>query len=114
LPLVAVRDAAPQIATRQLRPDAPRELVVIIESLLAVDRFDRPSASEVRAEIDWLFSTLPALQPAAASRPAAAPVERVVEPIRLRKPRWTPDVGYAETTDVDLAGFEDDAAAADR
>jgi len=54
------------------------------------------------------------LQPAAASRPAAAPVERVVEPIRLRKPRWTPDVGYAETTDVDLAGFEDDAAAADR
>jgi serine/threonine-protein kinase len=113
LPLIPVRDAMPQIATCELRPDAPRELVAIIESLLAVDRFDRPSASEVRAGIDWLFDILPALSPAAASRPMPVPAEpaSVMAPaLRLRKPRWTPDLGYFETTtDVDIAASEDDA-----
>jgi serine/threonine protein kinase len=113
LPPLAIRDALPRIATGELRPDAPRELVAIIDSLLAADRFDRPSASEVRAGIDWLFDILPALSPAAASRPMsvpAGPTGFASLPLRLRKPRWTPDLGYFETTtDVDIAAAEDEA-----
>src|SRR6185503_11214338 len=40
------------IPAHDLRPDAPPELAALIDSLLAFDRFDRPSASEVRADVD--------------------------------------------------------------
>lgn len=43
------------------RRDAIPELAALIDSLLSYDRFDRPSASEVRADVDWLFETLPEL-----------------------------------------------------
>jgi len=113
LPLIPARNAMPQIATCELRPDAPRELVAIIESLLAVDRFDRPSASEVRAGMDWLFDILRGFSPAAGSRATRAPAEPagvIALPLRLRKLRWTPDLGYFETTtDVDIAAHEDEA-----
>ncbi len=55
-----------RIPAHVARPDAPRELATLIESLLAFDRFDRPSASEVRASVDWLFDTIPELQQRAA------------------------------------------------
>jgi serine/threonine protein kinase len=95
----------------ELRPDAPGELAQLIDSLLAFDRFDRPSAGELRAEIDWLFATLPELQRRAApdgsqaDGTGARPVVQS-EP-RLRRPRWTPEIGYRDTTDVDVEIFDD-------
>ena len=109
LPFAAVRDAAPQIAAHDHRPEAPRELASLIDALLAADRFDRPIASEVRAELDWLFSSLPALQPPrptdrSSPTPTGGHEVVLLEPPRLRRPRWTPDLHYleTETTDVDI------------
>jgi serine/threonine-protein kinase len=98
--------AVPYVPAQEGRPDAPTELANLIDSLLSFDRFDRPSATEVRADIDWLYATLPALQPRAAAADPR-PGESVpttpppAESPRLRRPRWTPDIGFVETTDVD-------------
>ncbi len=108
----------PYLAARTRRPDTPRELATIIDALLSVDRFDRPSASEVRSDLDWLIGTLPELQQHAASSEfepdgadleaagsvATDPGENVVklEAPRVRRPRWTPTVHYVDATDVDL------------
>lgn len=139
LPFPGVRGAAPHIAAQELCPGIPLALARLIDSLLAADRFDRPSASEVRVELDWLFSALDVLQPATtvaaptampdpamrSGRDAAMPevvLEVMAEPAapgqdvvqdsspRLRRPRWTPDVQYRETTDVEIAIVEDDLA----
>jgi eukaryotic-like serine/threonine-protein kinase len=118
----------PYLAARTRRPDAPRELATIIDSLLSFDRFDRPSASEVRAELDWLLGTLPELQQHAASGefdpddddPEDADVSPamaisndnvVFEPPRVRRPRWTPAVHYVETTEVDIIAADEDRQA---
>ena len=106
------------------RPDAPAELCAIIDSLLSFDRFDRPSASEVRADLDWLFETLPSLTVRSQRResPQISQVQRhtavqkdlrrgnvaldvrtqrdlarIIEQPRLRRPRWTPDVHHLES-----------------
>jgi serine/threonine protein kinase len=77
----------------EVAPAAPRELAGMIESMLAVDRYDRPSSAEVVADLDWLAS---ALAPVDEPQP---PVEDVVlvdtdgVPAtlpRIRRPRWTP------------------------
>ena len=118
-------EPAPYSPVRDRRPDAPRELAVIIDSLLSFDRFDRPSASEVRADVDWLLGTLPELQQHAAPRPPppAPPADEsvdtkpqraparpvvVLDQARMRRPRWTPSVSYVEATDVDIAISDDD------
>jgi eukaryotic-like serine/threonine-protein kinase len=150
LPFTPERIGDPQagvyLRAHDRRPDAPRELAAIIDSLLSFDRFDRPSASEVRADIDWLFETVPELRtparrdaPPIAAEPDTAPrrggwrVQRHaagqpdstrgrvedhsrtkedivrLEPPRLRRPRWTPNVRYLETTRVDIKlATEDD------
>jgi serine/threonine protein kinase len=115
----------PYLAARTRRPDTPRELAAIIDSLLSVDRFDRPSASEVRVELEWLLGTLPDLQQHAAPRPSDPDEEMEAEgtpvptrakadvahgPSRVRRPRWTPTVHYVETTDVDIIIDEDSPA----
>lgn len=103
---------AAQVPAHELRPDAPRELGQLVDALLAFDRFDRPSAAEVRTEIDWLVSTMPALQrreapeAPATSPEGSGPSHVVLEP-RLRRPRWTPEVGYRETTDVDVMALDE-------
>jgi serine/threonine protein kinase len=122
--------SAPCVPTRDRRPDTPRELAGMIDALLSHDRFDRPSASEVRADVDWLVATLPELQQHAArptselsedieieeiqiSTPEASELrERVVviEP-RARRPRWTPNVHYVETTEVDIVIADDERPA---
>jgi serine/threonine-protein kinase len=117
LPFGAGDTRAPYMPVAERRPAAPRELASIIDSLLSFDRFDRPSASEVRADVEWLFSTLPALQQRAAAADCPSPdrveirhpeatdsKERVVmlEQSRSRRPRWTPNVHYVETTEVDI------------
>jgi eukaryotic-like serine/threonine-protein kinase len=129
-PIDAGRESAPYVAVRDRRPEVPRELAAIVDSLLSFDRFDRPSACEVCSDVDWLLTTLPELQQHAApvaplAEPPAAAVDGVPEPIdpseavetapqpasarkvavdppRLRRPRWTPNVQYVETTDVDI------------
>jgi len=130
LPFALGDGAAPAIPASELRPDAPPELAAIIDALLAFDRFDRPSAAEVRADLDWLFEALAELRPRAASSResalsiargaragaggspadlgssppgAGAPPEDVVllEQPRLRRPRWTPEIRYLETTQVE-------------
>jgi serine/threonine protein kinase len=99
--------AGPYIPAHELRPDAPAELAALIDTLLAFDRFDRPSASEVRADVDWLFASLPALQQRAALGSEllyagdGVREQTYAEP-RTRRPRWTPEVHFVETTDVDI------------
>ncbi|HET9990383.1 MAG TPA: protein kinase [Kofleriaceae bacterium] len=59
-------------------PEVPRELTNVVDSMLAPDRWDRPSAAEVRAELGFLAGTLATL--------------RAPAPVRIRRPRWTPQV----------------------
>jgi serine/threonine protein kinase len=118
LPFWAGSDYLP---VHRRRPGVPRELATTIDSLLSFDRFDRPSASEVRAEVDWLLSTLPELQQRAAAADCSAsndaPVRHhqptdsnvvLLEQPRMRRPRWTPNVHYVETTDVDIVLSDDE------
>jgi serine/threonine protein kinase len=128
-------EAVPYIPARDRRPDAPRELAQIIDSMLSFDRFDRPSASEVRGDIDWLLGNQADLQHNAAvsdyrscdeaeieeiqivtheiTEPRQSeprPADRVMaEPPRMRRPRWTPNVQYVETTEVDILVVDDDS-----
>lgn len=113
LPFAPGHDAASSAPAHALRPGAPPELAAIIDSLLALDRSDRPSAAEVRVEIDWLFETLPELSSRATSRrrapegrreDASGPPQDIVllnQP-RLRRPRWTPNVHHVEVGPGDL------------
>ena len=73
-------NAAHPVATDVHCPEVPRELSALIDQMLAVERWDRPSAAEVRAELASL-----------SSRPMAARGD-VAEPVRIRKPRWTPQI----------------------
>jgi serine/threonine-protein kinase len=123
VPFNPVAANAPYLAARTRRPETPRELATIIDSLLSIDRFDRPSASEVRAELEWLLGTVPELQQhAAASVPkpeedieaegtppvaTSANADVAFGAPRVRRPRWTPTVHYVETTDVDIIIDED-------
>ncbi|CAN5379117.1 hypothetical protein BH11MYX1_BH11MYX1_26150 [soil metagenome] len=60
-------------------PEVPRELTSLVDQMLSHDRWDRPSAAEARAELAWLATAL-----AKQSGP--------VEVVRVRKPRWTPQI----------------------
>lgn len=85
--------------------NAPIELAQLIDQMLAPDRFDRPSAGEVRAELSWLASVL-----------ETAPSEHVVlvdtdgvpetPAVRIRKPKWTPPVSYVASDLADLVSGE--------
>ena len=68
LPFAPDHDAASFVPAHERCPDAPPALAAIIDSLLAFDRFDRPSATEVRAGIDAVLERLPELPPRAARR----------------------------------------------
>lgn len=91
--------------TQANAPDAPAELAQIIDQMLSMDRYDRPSAAEVRADLEWLATAL------SSDAAPVAPIEDVVlvdtdgvpaGPItapmpRIRRPRWTPP--YTVTSD---------------
>jgi serine/threonine-protein kinase len=79
LPFEQGRESAPYIAVRDRCPAVPKELAAIVDSLLSFDRFDRPSAAEVRAELDWLIGRLIDLQQHAAS--AATPTAEGTAPM---------------------------------
>lgn len=70
--------SAQPVPTEVHCPEVPRELSALIDQMLAFERWDRPSAAEVRAELGWLATSL------------ATP--RAPDVVRIRKPRWTPQV----------------------
>ena len=81
---VSMRDAAIQHVPTEVRcPDAPRELTGLVDQMLALDRWDRPSCAEVRADLTWLVEAL------------------ATSVLRLRKPRWTPQVTFTPPEDYD-------------
>ena len=115
-----------RVPTAEAVPDAPPELAAIIDQMLAVDRFDRPSAAEVRGDLDWLAAAL------SSDAAPIAPIEDIVlvdtdgvpaGPItaqlavpalpRIRRPRWTPTY-TAVTSDDDavVAGEIEDIPSA--
>lgn len=115
----------PHLPAQQQRPDAPRALASLIDSLLAYDRFDRPSASDVRVAAETLFDGMGMAQQVAApvrdvhgSGPAIArslpPIPRPPGHMPARSRRWTPevkpahDVRYGENTLVDIAANSED------
>jgi serine/threonine protein kinase len=61
-------------------PDVPRELTGLVDSMLAYDRWDRPSMAEVHGDLAWLAEVL------------ATPVASPPQIVRIRRPRWTPNV----------------------
>lgn len=71
------------IATSERCPDAPRELTSLIDQMLAVDRFDRPTAAEIRSDLDWLANALSIELRLDDVAPSG---------VRIRKPRWTPAI----------------------
>lgn len=89
------RDAMPDAlgALIARAPDAPRELQAVIAQMLCVDRYDRPAAAEVRADLAWLADQI-----------ASAPV------VRIRRPRWTPAVSFHTPPSmvVDRSAFDPD------
>jgi serine/threonine protein kinase len=104
--------------TAEAAPDAPAELTAMIDQMLATDRFDRPSAAEVRSDLDWLASAL------SSDAAPIAPIEDIVlvdtdgipAPMdlpRIRRPRWTPTY-TAVTSDDDavVAGEIEDLPSA--
>lgn len=89
-------------STRESCPAAPDELANMIDQMLSLDRYDRPSAAEVRSDLDWLASAL------SSDAAPVAPIEDVVlvdtdgipaAPLRIRKPRWTPACAVPATDD---------------
>lgn len=74
-------DGSPQHVPTEVRcPEAPRELTALVDQMLALDRWDRPSSAEARGELAWLAETL-----------APAPPRQLV---RIRRPRWTPPIKF--------------------
>lgn len=70
------------IPTSERCPDAPRELTSLIDQMLAIDRFDRPTSAEIRSDLEWLADASISQQ------------HDIVAPsgLRIRRPRWTPAI----------------------
>jgi eukaryotic-like serine/threonine-protein kinase len=66
---------APHIPTSERRPDAPQELAVLIDQMLAREPYDRPASDAIREDLQWLADVLHEPQP------------------RARTQRWTPPLG---------------------
>ena len=93
---IAMRESAGHHIPTEVRcPDAPRELTGMIDQMLSYDRWDRPTAGEVRADLTWLLESLASSM------------------LRIRKPRWTPEVSFATASvedyeQIDLGHAADD------
>jgi hypothetical protein len=81
--------------------NAPVELTTLIDQMLAPDRFDRPTASEVRTELAALAGVLEASPPEHVVLVDTEGVPEVPAP-RIRRPRWTPQVSYVASDLADL------------
>jgi serine/threonine protein kinase len=87
---LAMREAEGHHVPTEVRcADAPRELTGMVDQMLSYDRFDRPSAAEVRDDLAWLLEAL------------------ATSMMRIRKPRWTPPLTFEaadqyEKLEIDL------------
>jgi len=72
------RGPGEHVPTELRCPDAPPELTLMIDQMLAFERWDRPSAAEIRADLTWLGEML------------------ATSPLRIRRPRWTPELAFDE------------------
>lgn len=101
--LAIVDDGTQQhVPTEILAPDLAPELARLVDSMLAYDRWDRPSATEVHTELEWLSDMLG--RHLAQPRPATGM-------LRIRRPRWTPQIPMASNrarTEVDVTSPTDD------
>jgi serine/threonine-protein kinase len=98
--LAIVDDGTTQHVPTEIHcPDVPPELCKLIDSMLAYDRWDRPSAMEVFTELAWLAD---ALTTPIHTRPAAA-----AGMLRIRRPRWTPALSFTPPA-TDRAKTEND------
>ncbi len=122
LPCAPGLGAEPYAASHERRPDAPRALTALIDSMLALQQLDRPTASEVRLSAMHVFAaatqyrapaaltseTIPAMP--AVAMPPMSPDDLVVlaEQQHFRRPRWTPEIRYGATADVAEDTFIED------
>ena len=112
-----------RMPTSEAAPDAPPELAAMIDQMLSVDRYDRPSAAELRADLDWLAAALTSdAAPVAPIEdielvdtdgvpagigPVTATVPQLPSLPRIRRPRWTPPYAQiAAEDDSDYAEIE--------
>jgi serine/threonine protein kinase len=76
----------------------PAELARVVDSMLRSDRWDRPSSSEVYADLCWLADAAVAqLRPTATAASASL--------LRIRRPRWTPALDFADGQQTDSDGL---------
>ena len=88
------------------RTPGPRELVALVDQMLSVDRYDRPSAAEVRADLEWLIQAIPVEDIALVDTDGIPAPILVTEPTlpRIRKPKWTPAIPVDTRVDGVVAG----------
>jgi eukaryotic-like serine/threonine-protein kinase len=98
--LAVVDDGSMQhVPTEILAPDVMPDLAKLVDTMLAYDRWDRPSASEIHSELTYL------------AEQTYSNDDRPREILRIRRPRWTPPMqfrGERATTDVDIVPIGDD------
>lgn len=70
-------EGAQHVPTFDAAPDTPPELCAIVDQMLAFDRWDRPSSTEVFKDASWLTEALTSAR------------------MRIRQPRWTPQIEVA-------------------
>jgi hypothetical protein len=83
-------------------------LTALLDAMLAYRRSDRPSAADVRAGVELLFTAAPGqhapvaldVEAAAAARVSPEALVALAERQYVRRPRWTPEVRYAEAIDA--------------
>ncbi|MGE0550780.1 MAG: serine/threonine-protein kinase [Kofleriaceae bacterium] len=98
LPFVApgVATTTPHVSTSERCQEAPIALAELVDQMLALERFDRPTASEIRSSLDVL--TIDAFEPSGGVPvhvPSLADID--TQPVafpRFRQPRWTPHASY--------------------
>ena len=84
----------------------PLELTALVDQMLSPDRFDRPTASEVRTELASLAGLLP--ETVVAEHLVLVDTDGIPETrlVRIRKPRWTPPISYVASDLADLVSGE--------
>jgi len=75
--LPRIHHDTPHIPTSERRPDAPQELSLLIDQMLAFDRDDRPPSTDIREDLEWLADVLHQPQPQSSRHTG----------------RWTPPLG---------------------
>jgi serine/threonine-protein kinase len=86
--LATAHDGTPHHVPTEVRcPDAPPELTMLVDQMLATAPWDRPSTAEVHAELVQLALDL---------EEAATPSAAGSGVVRVRKLRWTPSMPVAD------------------